>query len=84
MEEKFVINLDRVEELKSGRTLNYIASLIGFSYQYLSEIFLRKRIISRESAEKIIDSMCKDVVSLKERLNNDGIDNLINYFFNKM
>lgn len=81
---RYAIKLNKAEELKAGRTNNYIAKLACFSRQYTSEIFVRKRLINKKTAEKIIKSVCNDVVSLKEKLNKEGIDKLIDYFFEKV
>lgn len=81
---RYIIKLNKVEELKAGRSLNYIAGLTDFSRQYLSEVFLRKRVISSKNARRIAKSLCEDVVYLYNFLNKEGIDTVIDYFFEKV
>lgn len=78
------IKLDKIEELKEGKTGVYLESKIGYTRQYLSEIFSGRRVVDKETIEKILKPICAESVKLKEKLERGGMDKLIEYFFNKI
>lgn len=78
------IKLEKVEELKAGRKNVYFETLTGYSRQYLSDIFTQKRNIDKEAVQKIVVPLCKDSVKLNEKLNKEGIEKIINYFFKEV
>lgn len=57
----FTIRLEKVEELKQGRTVAYISRQIGYARPYVSDIFNGKRNINGKLAEKIIKACYPDV-----------------------
>jgi len=81
--ERFMIRPEKVDELKAGRTNIYLEDLIGFSRQYISEIFMGKRIIDRKAVKKILIPTCSEHVKLNAMLQKD-LDKTINYFFKKI
>ena len=75
------IRLDKVEELKAGRTIVYLEGITGYTRQYLSEAFTGKRNLPEKSITKILIPICNESVKLKERLDKEGIEKIIDYFF---
>lgn len=57
----FTIRLDKVEELKQGRSVAYIARKIEYARPYVSDIFNGKRNINENLARKIINICYPDV-----------------------
>lgn len=78
------IKLNKLDELKEGKTNIYLESKIGYTRQYLSEIFTGKRIIDKETAVKILDPICSESVKLKDKLDKKGIDKVLKYFFEEI
>lgn len=78
------IKEERRKELQDGRTLLYIADLSGYSRQYITYVFNGKMLATKESAIKILRSIADNSLSLTIRINQQGIDEVLNYFFEKM
>lgn len=78
------IRLEKVEELKAGRKNVYLEKITSYSRQYLSDIFTQKRNIDEKATTKIVELICKDSTKLNEKLNKQGIEKMVKYFFEEI
>lgn len=83
-EGRYVIRQEKVDELKRGRNNFFIESLTTFSRQYISEIFLGKRILDDRALERFLVPICEEVTLLKKQLETDGLEKTKEYFFKKV
>ena len=75
------IKLDKVKELRNGRTNIYISQITGYAREYVSNILTGKRNLEDNGVKKFLIPVCEDVTKLKERLDKEGLDKTIKYFF---
>ena len=71
-------------ELQEGRTIQYLAKKCKYSRQYLTDTFNKKNLITRQCAVNIIKGAAEDSLKLNTMLNQKGINETINYFFEKV
>ena len=75
------IKLDKVEELKSGRTNIYLSELTGFTREYVSNIMTGKRNMETRGLKRFLIPVCQEITKLNEKLNNEGYEKVVEYFF---
>lgn len=75
------IKLDKVDELKNGRSYMYLAKITGYTREYISNIFTGKRILEKRGLEKFLIPVCEEIVRLKIKLDNEGYEEVVKYFF---
>lgn len=78
---RYMINSQKVNDLKEGKSETYLSTKIPYSRMYLNEVFKGRRNVDRNTAQKILEPMCKESVKLKDMYDAHGIDYVINYFF---
>jgi len=77
----FWMKPDKRKELQDGRTVAHIAELSGYARQYLNYIFLGKMGATRNCVERIINAMSGDSLNIALMLNQKGMNQVIQYFF---
>lgn len=77
----YTIRKEKLDELKEGKTNDYIANLTHYSRQYISYIFNKQIKINDATAIKIIMPLARESIKLNMMIGNHGIDYAINYFF---
>lgn len=80
----YKIKRNKKEELQEGRTIQYLAQKCKYSRQYLTDALNGKINITRECAANIIRGTAEDSINLTIRLNQNGINEMIKYFFDKI
>ena len=80
----YKIKQEKKKELLSGRTMVYIAEITGYTRVYINEVFLGARNIKEETVKKILEAICNDSVKLNQKLNKEGIEKVLKYFFEKV
>ena len=75
------IKLDKVEELRNGRTNIYLAEITGFTREYISNIMTGKRNMTEKGLKRFLIPVCQEIVKLNEKLNNEGYEKIVEYFF---
>ena len=80
----YKIKIDKRQELQEGRTLQYLAQKCKYSRQYLTDTFNGKVKITRECVINILKGAADDSLKLAVKLSSEGLENTINYFFEKV
>ena len=80
----YKIKRNKKEELQEGRTIQYLAQKCKYSRQYLTDVMNGKINITRECAVNIIRGTAEDSINLTIKLNQQGINETLNYFFEKI
>lgn len=80
----YKIKRNKKEELQEGRTIQYLAQKCKYSRQYLTDALNGKTNITRECAVNIIRGTAEDSINLTIKLNQNGINEMIKYFFDKI
>lgn len=80
----YKIKIDKRPELQEGRTLQYLANKCKYSRQYITDTFNGKNKITRECAINILKGVADDSIKLAVKLNSEGLENTINYYFDKI
>jgi len=80
----YKIKRNKKEELQEGRTIQYLAQKCKYSRQYLTDALNGKINITRECAVNIIRGTAEDSINLTIKLNQNGINEMIKYFFDKI
>lgn len=75
------IKLDKVEELRRGRTYIYLAELTGYTREYVSNIMTGKRNLTEKALERFLIPICEDSAKLKEALDTEPYEIIVKYFF---
>lgn len=75
---------DKRDELQEGRTVLYLSKICKYSRQYLTDVFNSKIDITRECAINIIKGTAENSLNIAIRLNKTGINDTLNYFFEKV
>lgn len=75
------IKLDKVEELKNGRSIKYLADITGYTREYMSNILTGKRLLEEKGMKKFLIPICEEIVNLKIKLDNEGYEEVVKYFF---
>lgn len=75
------IKLDKVQELRHGRTNIYLAELTGFTKEYVCHIMSGKRNMEARGLKRFLVPVCQEITSLNEMLNNEGYEKIVEYFF---
>lgn len=80
----YKVRQERVKELKEGKKNTYIAELTNYSRQYLSYIFGGKIEINDHTVLRIIRPLIQQSTTLEKMYNENGIEYIIDYFFEKV
>lgn len=80
----YKFRIDKRQELQEGRTLQYLAHKCQYSRQYITDTFNGKNKITKECAINILKGIADDSIKLAIRLSSDGLENTINYYFDKV
>ena len=82
----YKIRTDKKDELKNGRTITYLAQICGCSRSMLSYAFNGSKIrqLSQELALNIITEISKESVSVKNKIDELGIEGALDYYFEKI
>lgn len=80
----YVIKKEKREELQEGRTILYLAHKCKYSRQYLTDTFNAKIKITRECAVNILRGISDDSIKLAVMINQKGINQTLDYFFEKV
>ena len=80
---KFRLRKAKIEELKEGRTIAYLAEKIGKSRQYLSPVFNGILSIDENLAKHILETLGKESVNISNLIKQKGIDATLFTFFEK-
>lgn len=80
----YTIRLEKVEELKEGKTEVYLSTITPYSRVYLNEVFKARRNINKEIIIKILEPIIAESVKLKTLYEKNGIDYMVNYFFKEI
>lgn len=78
------IRQERVEELKEGRKNTYIADLTNYSRQYLTYIFRGNKEINESAILNLINPLIQQSTKLTKMYEENGLEYMINYFFEKV
>lgn len=81
---RYIIKLDKVSELKEGKTDTYLATKIPYSRTYLNEVFKARRNVDKLIAEKILKPICDESVKIKKMYEENGMNYIIDYFFKEL
>lgn len=79
-----IIKEGKKSELQEGRTITYLSQQIQIARQYLSSILTGRLPLYETTAKKIIIGCSKQSIKLKEKIEKEGIDNTVKYFFEKV
>lgn len=82
--EYYRIKLHKVEDLKEGKTVNYIVNLTGYSRQYFSDVINGKYYINKKTAERIILSLAKESIKISNMIKLYGLERTIENYFEKV
>ena len=80
---KFRLRKAKIEELKEGRTIAYLAEKVGKSRQYLSPVFNGMLSIDESLAKHILETLGKESVNISNLIKQKGIDATLFTFFEK-
>lgn len=81
---RYMIKLDKVSELKEGKTDTYLATIVPYTRTYLNEVFKARRNVDKLTVEKILKPICNESVKLKNMYENNNLDYVIDYFFKEI
>ena len=80
---KFRLRKAKIEELKEGRTIAYLAEKVGKSRQYLSPVFNGMLSIDESLEKHILETLGKESVNISNLIKQKGIDATLFTFFEK-
>ena len=80
---KFRMRKAKIEELKEGKTVAYLAEKIGRSRQYLSPVFNGMLSIDEQLAKHILETIGKESININNIIKQKGIDAALFIFFEK-
>ena len=80
---KFRLRKAKIEELKEGKTIAYLAEKVGKSRQYLSPVFNGILSIDENLAKHILETLGKESVNISNLIQQKGIDATLFIFFEK-
>lgn len=82
----YKIKKENKEELIGGRTCKYLAKLCNTSRTHLNYLLTDypKRQFSKKFIERIITNIATESVPVKERLEKDGLEETIKYYFEEI
>lgn len=78
---KFRMRKAKIEELKEGKTVAYLAEKIGRSRQYLSPVFNGMLSIDEQLAKHILETIGKESININNIIKQKGIDAALFIFF---
>lgn len=78
------IKENKKEELQEGRTLQYLSQKCKYSRQYLTDTLNGKVDVTRQCAINILKGVAEDSINLTIQLEQQGINEMLNYFFEKI
>ena len=78
------IRKDKKEEVQEGRTLQYISDICDYSRQHITYIFNGNVDATEKCATDIIKYIAEDSIKIAIRLNQQGMKNTLNYFFEEV
>lgn len=81
---RYIIKLDKVAELKEGKTKEYLATITPYTRVYISGILNGRTNIEKDTIIAFLKPLIKESVKLKEMYEKKGIDYIINYFFKEI
>lgn len=81
---RYMIKLDKVSELKEGKTDTYLATIVPYTRTYLNEVFKARRNVDKSTIEKILNPICNESVKLTNMYQSNGLDYVIDYFFKEI
>lgn len=81
---RYMIQLEKVNELKEGKTEMYLSTITPYSRVYLNEVFKARRNIDKQNAIKILKPIIAESVKLKTLYEKKGIDYIVDYFFKEV
>lgn len=80
----YKIRQERVDELKEGKKNTYIAELTNYSRQYLTYIFKGYQKINETAILNLIRPLIQQSTTLTKMYEENGLEYMINYFFEKV
>lgn len=78
------IRLENLDELKEGKTISYLANLIGYARPYLNNILTGNILVEEKTAKKILIPIFEESRSLYQKYELYGIDTMMKHFFKKI
>lgn len=81
--ELYLMKTKKLDELKEGRTITYLSSIIKISRPILTDILNGKVYISKTIARRIVLQSSKNSINLQNKMKNKTEDEKIEMFFQK-
>ena len=78
------IRLENLDELKEGKTISYLANLIGYARPYLNNILTGSILVEEKTVKKILIPIFEESRSLYQKYEFYGIDTMLKHFFKKI
>lgn len=80
----YKIRESKREELKEGRTIQYISLISKYSRQYMNDILNGKRNITYDCAKTIVKAISKNSFKIANQIKENNIKFVIDYFFEEV
>lgn len=80
----YIIRNENLDELKEGKTIKYLATIVGYTRPHLTNIFNGKILIDEKTIRKILIPIFKESLKLNEKYEKYGIETMIKHFFKKI
>ena len=80
----YKIRSENLEELKEGKTITYLSELTGYARTYLNSILKGKILVEKSTTIRILVPICKESTKLSKKMEQYGIQTMIEHFFKKI